>query len=328
MEDNQLQVRSPEYILKGEYFSTGDLLPMVISWTQESVWGKLWELNPLQTIAFRSLYELRHRMDDSINFWKNLGTISCADVMCGAGAVGYFLHQYLRHHEIQHTLDYIDWSQAMLDNVQHQENTKANTILSDVKNLDSLNKKYDIITIRFWLNNLTTLTDWENAINSCLRSLKPEGKLYIIDHFWAGDIANRGFNMIEEFIAKLDGRNRMPIFPSSDQMRNALDKASNRPSMNKKTQHDCAIESWWNSFFPAEFRLYDRISEKNKRWQYDPPLKEEEIMGFVVQAWEKIKKEFGTTNAFISVPWYIIVYEICRSTQSNWVVQNWFSMRQ
>lgn len=37
----------------------------------------------------------------------------------------------------------------MLDNVQHQENTKANTILYDVKNLDSLNKKYDIITIRF-----------------------------------------------------------------------------------------------------------------------------------------------------------------------------------
>jgi hypothetical protein len=57
----------------------------------------------------------------------------------------------------------------------------------------------------------------------------------------------------------------MPIFPSSDFMRKSLDYAANVPSMGKKLQKYCAIQSWGNSFFPAEFRLLDRIREKNKK---------------------------------------------------------------
>lgn len=71
-EDNQLKVRSPKYISQGEYFTIGESLPFIISGTRESVWEKLSGLNPLETVAFRSLYELRYRMDKSIDFWKSI----------------------------------------------------------------------------------------------------------------------------------------------------------------------------------------------------------------------------------------------------------------
>lgn len=324
-EDNQLNVRSPEYISKGEYFVIWESLPLIISGTRESVWEKLSDLNPLETIAFRSLYELRYRMDKSINVWTDMDWVECADVMCWAGTVGYFLHQYLAHHGVGHTVDYIDLSQSMLDLV-NRAGSNSSVILADVRKIDTLDKKYDIITVRFWFNNLTNLTEWEDAINSCLKLLKPRWRLYIVDHFWAWEVANLGFNRIEELVAKLDGRNKMPIFPSSDQMRKSLDKSSNLPSMNQDEHSGCAIESWWNSFFPAEFRLYDRIREKNKRWQYEPHLTDEEIELFVREVQNEIQEKFSTTNAFVSVPGYICLYEMLRSDTPNSEVQHWFSM--
>lgn len=327
MDDNQLITRSPKYIAEWAYFAMGESLPLIVSGTQERVWEKLSDLNPLETVAFRSLYELRYRMDKSVDFWKSIDEINCADVMCWAGTVGYFLHQYLSHHGVKHTVDYIDWSQGMLDRV-NKDSGDSSLILADVRNIDTLDKKYDIITVRFWFNNLTNFTEWEDAINSCLKLLKPQWRLYIIDHFWAWEIANLGFNRIEELIAKLDGRNLMPIFPSSDQMRKSLDRSSNLPSMNQETQEHCGIESWWNSFFPAEFRLYDRICEKNKRWQYNPPLTDEEIRVFVSEVQKEIQDKFSTTNAFVSVPGYVCIYEILRSNTPNSEVKKWFSIIQ
>lgn len=324
--DNQCNVREPEYIKEWWYFDkTEKKIHMIISGTKKTLWEELQSLDPLKTIAFRSLVELRYSLDENIELWKSCENIDCADIMCWTGNLWYFLHQYFNYHKIFHTLDYVDATMKMLDFVDLHNNSRV--IQHDVRELETLNKKYDIITIRFWLNNLTSFTDWGHAINNCLRSLKPGGRLYIIDHFWSGEIANKWFNIIEKLIAELDGRNHMPIFPSSDTMRKSLDEASNVPSMNKKTQEKCIIESWGNHFFAAEFRLYDRIREKNNRWQYDPPLTEDQIQKFVFEAWEKIQKEFGTSNAFISVPWYIVVYQLVRSGVPSWEVEKWFSMR-
>jgi ubiquinone/menaquinone biosynthesis C-methylase UbiE len=148
--------------------------------------------------------------------------LSLLDVCCGTGIAGRAVSSHLKSQGHKVDTTFLDTSKQTLCSIALGADEYRRK--SDVVNMRSLmNGRFDFVVCRYGFNNLPQ-EEWMLALNEVLRVLKPGGIFLLQDHFVPGPTFSALVNEAEQFLARLEGKPKVPFIYSTETFNSILDE--------------------------------------------------------------------------------------------------------